>query len=63
VVEHEVGNLTAKSLAGLVVEPGVLAGEDTAEPGFVRRGLEAAERPGNAAQGDSQVLVVAVEGG
>src|SRR5437773_2479260 len=50
VVEDEAGDLGAEGLAGLVVEPGVLAGEDAAEPGFVRGGLEAAERPGGAAQ-------------
>src|SRR5690242_8574347 len=63
VVKDEVGDPSAEDLAGLVVEPGVLAGEDAAEPGLVRGGLETAERPGDVAQGYGQVLVLAVESG
>jgi hypothetical protein len=48
VVEHEVGDLGPELLAGLVVDPGVLPGEDAAEPCFVCGVLEAIEGSGAA---------------
>src|SRR5690242_2188461 len=59
---YEGRHLTAEPLAGLVVEPGVLPGEDAAEPGLVRGGLEAAEGPGDAVERDRQVYPGSVEG-
>src|SRR5258708_11626310 len=38
VVKYEPGDLGAESLAGLVVDPGVLPGEDAAESRLIRSG-------------------------
>src|SRR5207302_8462101 len=66
VVEDEAGDVVTEQNTGVVVEPGVLAGVDAAEAGFLRGGAEAGEGTGHAGQhrrGEREVLVVAVEAG
>ena len=65
VVEHETGDVRSKLPARIVVEAGVLSGEDAAQPGLSSRSLEARKAPvyaGQAIGRHDQVLVVWVEG-
>src|SRR6185437_7239465 len=64
VVEDEAGDLAAKLHAGDVIEPRVLAGEDPAQTGLLRRGSETRERASHTWQsgrGDRERLMVTVE--
>src|SRR6185437_12225588 len=66
VVQDEAGDLAAELHAGHVIEPSVLAGEDPAQTGLLRRGSEAPERASHTWQsgrGDRERLVVTVEAG